>query len=146
MRRELKPSIQHAAAYLFGSWNKAIESCGLKTNGNTFRHFKIRCSDGHLVRSLSEKIIDEWLTHNGIAHEIEKPYPVGRFTCDFYLPASQLWVEYFGMTGAFGGEYDETTRTKIDLAKVHGLNLISLFPEHLYPECKLDQMIHLTSS
>ena len=140
MKREVRHGVYHAAVRLFGSWNKAIESCGLKSNGNSPRNVKIKCSDGHVVRSISEKVIDEWLTQNNIRHEIEKPYPVGRYTCDFYLADHNIWVEYFGLAGAFE-EYDEAMRVKNEMVKEHGLNLVSLFPKHLYPECKLSQAI-----
>lgn len=140
MKREVNGKVFSAAKRLFGSWNKAVESCGIKPNGKSFRTSRISCSDGHVVRSLSEKIIDEWLSNNGVDHEIERPYPIGKYTCDFYLLETNTWVEYFGFAGHLP-EYDEAMRIKTGIAKEHDLNLISLFPKHLYPECKLSEML-----
>jgi hypothetical protein len=145
MRREVKTNVRHAANRLFGSWNKTIVSCGLKPNGNSPRNIKIHCSDGHVVRSISEKVIDEWFTQNGIKHSIEKLYPLGKYTCDFHLSDYDIWVEYFGLAGAFE-EYDNTMRIKIEMAKEHNLNLISIYPKDLYPDCKLDDLIKINKS
>jgi len=75
MKREFKKRVWNAAVRLFGSWNKAIASCGLKPNSNSPRNIRIRCSDGHVVRSISEKVIDEWLTQSGLKHEMTLTIP-----------------------------------------------------------------------
>lgn len=142
MKRELNRGVNHAAVRFFGSWNKAIENCGLKPNENSPRNIRIRCSDGHIVRSISEKVIDEWLTRKNLKHEIDKLYPTGKYTCDFCLPDYNLWIEYFGLAGAFE-EYDEAMRVKTEIAKEHGLNLVSLFPKDLYPECQLQEKLNI---
>jgi hypothetical protein len=140
MKRDVKSRMYHAAVSFFGSWNKAIESCGFKANGNSPRNIRLKCSDGHVVRSISEKIIDEWLHNNGIKHEVNKSYPVGKFTCDFYLIEKNVWLEYFGLSGSFK-DYDETIQFKIDMTNERGMKLISLFPHHLYPDNKLDEVL-----
>jgi hypothetical protein len=141
-KRTFKVTINCAAKRFFGSWNKAIESCGFKPNGNSPKNVKIKCRDGHFVRSVSEKIIDEWFFAKGINHEIGKPYQEGHYTCDFYLPDHDLWIEYFGLAGAFK-EYDDTILVKNELVKKYNLNFIALFPKDLYPELNLDKIILL---
>ena len=140
MKREVKSRMYRAAVKFFGSWNKAIESCGLKANGNSPRNIRLKCSDGHIVRSVSEKVIDEWLYKNNLRHEVNKEYQVGKFTCDFHLTDKDVWIEYFGLSGAFK-DYDETIQFKIDMTNERGMKLIALFPHHLYPENKLDEVL-----
>ena len=131
-KRDCKHSLYHAAVKFFGTWNKAMEICGLKPNHSKYQKLRLRCTDGHMADSLSEKIIDEWFLKNGIKHDKNKKYPFGKMNCDFYLEDYNIWVEYFGLAGGDIEEYDETIITKHKIAKDFSLNLISLYPVDLY--------------
>ncbi len=57
-----------------------------------------RTEDGHLVRSKSEQIIDNWLYHKGIIHAYERRVPIEEEVyCDFFIPIGQkVWIEFWG--------------------------------------------------
>ncbi len=60
----------------------------------------IRTLDGHLVRSKSEKIIDDWLYNHKIAHAYERMVPIedSDVYCDFFLPYDKkVWIEFWGL-------------------------------------------------
>jgi len=130
-----------AAIRFFGSWNKAMEHCGLKPNSTMLHRMKLKCKDGHIAESISEKIVDEWLFKNGIAHERTKKYPGDkRFNCDFYLNDFNIWLEYFGMINNVE-EYDAVVSIKRQIAKDNHLNFIEIIPSDLYPKNKLDSFL-----
>lgn len=57
-----------------------------------------RTTDGHLVRSKAELLIDNWLYMAGIVHAYERQLPIQEEVyCDFYLPAGKVYVEYWGL-------------------------------------------------
>lgn len=128
--------LRSAAARMFGSWNRALESAGIPVNTTCYRRKAIRCTDGHRADSLSERMVDDWFHRQGITHERSKPYPEGKFNCDFYLPDTNTWVEYFGLAGS-STEYDATMLLKRDMARRHGLKLVGLVPSDLYPKMTL---------
>lgn len=56
------------------------------------------CADGHYVRSLSEKTIDDWLYHNNILHSYERKLPIMEpLYSDFYIKKADCYIEYWGM-------------------------------------------------
>lgn len=86
----------------------------------------------HKADSISEKLVDDWFYLQRIKHERSKRYPEGQYTCDFYLPDTDQWVEYLGLSGE-SKTYDATTLIKKDMAQRHGLCLVEVFPSMLYP-------------
>ena len=60
------------------------------------------CKDGHVVKSKSERDIDNYLFEHKIAHAYEKALPINGeiFKPDFYLPDLDVYIEHWG--------YDET--------------------------------------
>ena len=59
------------------------------------------CKDGHIVKSKSEKFIDEYLYSNKIIHayEIQHVFNDGStLRPDFHLPELDLYIEHFGRT------------------------------------------------
>ena len=49
----------------------------------------IRTEDGHVVRSKSEKIIDDWLYNHKLAHAYERKVPIEEDVfCDFFFEFS----------------------------------------------------------
>jgi len=92
------------------------------------------CVDGHIVKSISEQVIDDWLCDNGIFHGYEIPLDIGEekpLKPDFYLKnylgeGKDVYIEYFGLKGQ--PKYDETTAFKMRHYKRLGITLICLYP------------------
>ena len=99
---------------------------------------KIITQDGHRVRSLGEKTIDDWLYMNKIVHAYERPFVTayGDLIPDFYIPAGvrqgshAVYIEYWGMEGK--AEYDERKKKKLEIYEQNNLllQLIELNPSH----------------
>ncbi|MBU4274948.1 hypothetical protein KKE19_04020 [Patescibacteria group bacterium] len=124
----------------FGSWNKAIEAAGFKTNPVLFAKKHI-ANDGHKCDSLAEKIIDDWLSARRIKHKRGTPYPENKkLTADFVLKNN--WVEFFGLAGKLK-EYDKLVRRKQILSKKHNLQLIEIYPKDLFPRNRLSEIIRI---
>jgi len=89
------------------------------------------CHDGHKVRSLSECLIDNFLNQHGIKHQYEdvilKSADKG-YKYDWYLPAIDTYVEFFGYSGK---EYKENTANKVDFYRKHGLKMVAIEPTDL---------------
>lgn len=140
--KEVSWVVVNAAKKHFGSWNKMLISFGLPTNTEWMRRRRILCKDGHVADSISEMLVDNWLFDQGIKHELHTPYPEGRFTFDFFLPDYDTRVEYFGLAGEHS-DYDAKILVKRALAVKHGLKVIEVFPQHLYPANVLSEVITL---
>jgi hypothetical protein len=101
-----------------------------------FPRGKIQTEDGHFVRSIWEKSVDDWLfTHHivhGYDHEIN--IPDKRMLCDFYIPRNPqfqngpIYIELWGMKTK---TYFNRKETKISFYEKHQLNLIQLLPEDM---------------
>ena len=84
-----------------------------------------RSTDGHLVRSRAEMLIDNWLYMQQIAHAYERKLPVEEDVyCDFYLPAGKAYIEYWSMEK--DPAYAARMQEKKAVYAKHGLNLIEL--------------------
>lgn len=84
-----------------------------------------RATDGHMVRSRGEMLIDNWLYGEQIIHAYERKVPIDEeLYCDFYLPTGKVYVEFWGMEN--DPAYAARKKTKIDLYRMNGLNLIEL--------------------
>lgn len=71
----------------------------------------LRTSDGHMVRSRAELLIDNFFYHHRIAHAYEKKVNIDEpMYSDFYLPAEKIFVEFWGME-------EDTTYAKRKLLK-----------------------------
>jgi hypothetical protein len=81
------------------------------------------CVDGHKARSRDERLIDDWLTANGIFHERE-PRLKGMHP-DWRI--GSVYVEYWGMAGQQG--YEARRAEKLAIYKRRRLKLVELFPE-----------------
>lgn len=130
--------IVYASKKFFGSWNKALIAAGIKANKQKYCKNRLKCNDGHMADSISEKIVDDWLFKNNIQHEREKKYDFNtNMTCDFYLTKSKKWMEYFGLYSQIK-EYDAVVKMK---QKEMGDKLISIYPDDLYPRINLDKIL-----
>lgn len=89
---------------IFGSWIKSLTLAGVLEDGVRVltRGYQCIAKDGHICLSLSEKVIDDWLSAHNIKHDKEPLYPY-----DFYLNSSgrmrgdwkvnDLIIEYAGL-------------------------------------------------
>lgn len=78
---------------------------------------KFTCTDGHIVKSKSEMIIDNWLFEHGIPHAYEKKLPIDADEShdlhpDFYLPGQDVYIEYWGYNES-NIKYTESKNYKI---------------------------------
>ena len=120
---------------IFGTWNNAIKTSGFEPNPVIFAK-KYIANDGHKCDSLSEKIIDDWLYARKIEHEINYPYPGSEgFSADFKV--GDYWIEFFGLSGQHK-KYDELKFKKINLAKIHNLKIVEIYPNDIFPNSKLN--------
>lgn len=140
-RRDMANRLIKDANKFFGSWNKAVKECGLEPNNSKFQKVRVKTADGHMCDSLSERIVDNTLFHNGLIHDRNKLYSQdSRLNCDFYVPEKDLWIEYFGLYGQ-NEEYDHTVSIKKELAKTLGLKWMFLVPDDLYPENRVIERV-----
>ena len=89
------------------------------------------CSDGHKVRSLSECVIDDYFTRNGIVHKYEDVIlkTTGKkFMYDWYFKEVDLYIEFFGFSGK---KYKDTMEEKISFYRTNKLKMVSLEPDVL---------------
>ncbi len=86
---------------------------------------KLRCADGHLVRSKTELLIDNWLYLAGITHAYERRLPLEESIYgEFYLPAGNVYLEYLGHSG--DNLYHQSKLEKLNLYRKYKLNVIAL--------------------
>ncbi len=84
-----------------------------------------RAVDGHYVRSRAELAIDNWLYMQGIVHAYERKLPVEEDAyCDFYLPESKVYIEYWGMEQ--DASYAKRKAEKQSIYKKYDLKLVEL--------------------
>lgn len=90
----------------------------------------IRTSDGHMVRSRGEAMIDGLLYERRIVHAYERLVPLKEVMyCDFFLPAYDLYIEFWGMES--NPKYKERKMKKLDLYRQNGLRLIEVKDKHI---------------
>ncbi len=139
------PEIFSACVNTFGFWNNAIRAAGFEPyrshDDRMYKRMRTKALDGHVCDSVSEAIIDNWLTEHGIAHERDVIYGATNYKADWQLSNGTL-VEYFGLAKD-SPRYDRAVRAKQTLAKEHNLSLIEIYPNDLYPQVPLS---HIFSS
>lgn len=84
---------------------------------------KLRCADGHRVRSKPERLIDDWLHRNGILHELEPTLKGMR--PDWRV--GHVYIEYWGLKDQQG--YEARREEKLALYRKRKLKLVELFPD-----------------
>ncbi|MDR3198042.1 MAG: hypothetical protein LBU34_09270 [Planctomycetaceae bacterium] len=126
---------------LFVTWNEKIIEILKQTNEpaqtqqqttneneKNFRELfpaKLRTTDGHLVRSRAELLIDNWLYSEEISHAYEKKLPVEEEVyCDFYLPKGKIYIEFWGLEN--NDKYQKRKNIKIETYKKYQMNLIEI--------------------
>lgn len=137
-KREL-PDVKGCIVKAFGTWNKAIIAAGLEPNRShdhrMYSRTKTKAKDGHVCDSISEAIIDNWLTQQHIPHDKNVAYPDTHHTVDWRLE-SGTFVEYFGLAKD-SPRYDREIVIKKELCRRHGIRLVEVYPHDLYPVTKL---------
>lgn len=90
----------------------------------------IRASDGHMVRSRGEAMIDAFFYEKRIVHAYERLVPVeDTMYCDFYLPDLNLYIEFWGMES--NPKYKERKTKKLEIYRRNSLNLLEVKDEHI---------------
>ena len=94
------------------------------------------CQDGHIVKSKSEREIDNYLFGHNISHAYEKSLPYGPtpdevLHPDFYLPdylgkEKHVYIEHWGYNEN-NIKYTKTKKFKLPIYKRLGITLISTF-------------------
>jgi hypothetical protein len=136
LKREMQGAYK-TARNLFGTWNNAIKSSGLKPNPVLFSEKQI-ANDGHLCDSMAEKIIDDWLSSKKILHQRNVRYPLGTYSADFSVDGKL--VEFFGLAGELR-EYDKITAIKRKICAQSNLPLIEIYPRDLFSGKNLDKTL-----
>ncbi len=84
----------------------------------------LRTKDGHLVRSKSEIIIDNWLYDSKIVHAVERKLQTEEEVyCDWWIPTGKVYIEYWGLEDP---KYLARKEKKILIYEKYGLKLIQL--------------------
>ena len=96
---------------------------------------KFTCTDGHIVKSKSEMIIDNWLFEHNIPHAYEKGLPIDAdekhdLHPDFCLPGYQddkdnIFIEYWGYNEK-NIEYTKSKNYKMKIYKEQKVTVICL--------------------
>ena len=97
---------------------------------------KFTCKDGHIVKSKSERAIDNYLFEHGIFHGYEKELPYGPsekevLHPDFYLPnylgdGQDVYIEHWGYNEN-NIQYTKTKKFKMPIYKKLGITLICTY-------------------
>ena len=91
---------------------------------------KLRAADGHVLRSKTELVIDNWLYMAGIVHAYERRLPIAvEAYAEFYLPSGSVYLEFMGQDSDL--DYRQRKEVKINLYKSHDLDVIALTEEQV---------------
>jgi hypothetical protein len=87
---------------------------------------RIKCKDGHMVRSYYERAFDNYMHKEGIEHEYDVRLPFNkRYMADFKV--GDVYVEIWGMMS--WKKYREGRKKKLMLYEENGATLLEVFPE-----------------
>lgn len=125
------------ARVMFGTWNKAIIAAGFEPNPVKFSK-KYKAQVGHICDSFSEKIIDDWLSKNGIPHEVHAPYENSKFVADFVIGGK--YIEFVGLEGEHK-IYNNAIKRKRELWRSKNINVVEIHPKDLFPRNKLGTVL-----
>ncbi len=92
---------------------------------------KQRATDGHMVRSKAEMLIDNWLYMAEIVHAYERKLPIEEEVyCDFYIPTGKVYIEFWGLENE--PKYAKRKEIKKDIYKKYGFKLIELTDDDVF--------------
>lgn len=98
---------------------------------------KYKCKDGHIVKSIAEKIIDDYLFDNSIAHAYEKALPIDEnpehdlhpdFCLQNFKNKGDVYIEHWGFENG-SRSYDESEKYKLEIYKKRGITLICTYTD-----------------
>lgn len=90
-----------------------------------------RATDGHMVSSKAEMLIDNWLYMEGIVHAYERKLPIEEdMYCDFYIPTGKIYIEFWGLEN--DPKYAKRKETKKAIYQKYGFKLIELTDKEVY--------------
>lgn len=111
-----------------GDKEESASAPASNSSANEFRQkfpAEHRATDGHMVRSRGEMLIDNWLYMQEIVHAVERRLPIDEDVyCDFYLPAKKVYIEYWGLEN--DPKYAARKEKKIDIYRKYDLNLVEI--------------------
>ncbi len=83
------------------------------------------CRDGHVVKSKSERDIDNYFFENKIAHAYEKALVIDgeTFHPDFFLPEKRIYIEHWGYDES-NAEYTRMKQYKLAKYKEAAITLV----------------------
>lgn len=89
---------------------------------------KFICTDGHIVKSKSERDIDNYLYHKNIPHAYEKTLVLDEFEehnlhPDFYLSNEDIYIEHWGFDES-NKAYTDSKKYKIEKYKNSGITVV----------------------
>ncbi|MCM1222338.1 MAG: hypothetical protein NC548_48510 [Lachnospiraceae bacterium] len=96
------------------------------------------CDDGHIVKSMAEREIDDYLYAKGIKHSYEPPYDPGNgrkpikpdFLLEDYLGEDEsVYIEYWGFDESFK-EYTERKKYKLNIYRENKDTIVCLSAKH----------------
>ena len=95
------------------------------------------CNDGHIVKSMGEKIIDDYLFENKILHIYEPKISIDidkEITPDFQIPnyknsSDDIYIEHFGISN--NKSYESKTNYKLNIYSKENITLICTYEEDL---------------
>jgi len=92
---------------------------------------KHRATDGHMVRSKAEMLIDNWLYMAEIVHAYERKLPIEEEVyCDFYIPTGKVYIEFWGLEN--DPKYTKRKEIKKEIYKKYDFKLIELTDEEVF--------------
>ncbi|MBT5935701.1 hypothetical protein [Sulfurimonas sp.] len=104
------------------------------TKSSNFREkfpAKHRATDGHMVRSKAEMLIDNWLYMAEIVHAYERKLPIEEEVyCDFYIPTGKVYIEFWGLEN--DPKYAKRKEIKKEIYKKYDFKLIELTDEEVF--------------
>ena len=103
-----------------------------------YKRVSAKAKDGHQCDSISEAIVDNWLTDNAIEHTRDISYPTTHHKADWKIGVA--FVEYFGLA-ADSPRYDRAIKRKRNLCRRNHIPLIEIYPEDLYPNIALEDKL-----
>lgn len=104
------------------------------------------CKDGHIVKSKSERDIDNYLFEHKIAHAYEKALPINGevFKPDFYLKDLDVYIEHWGYDEN-NKEYQRRKEYKIPKYREKGITLICTYEDPDMQDVETSLQIKLES-
>lgn len=101
----------------------AFEHHKIKMDYSGWKPVRIICQDGHVVKSLYEKKVDDWLFDHGFDHQYEPHLPFSNKGHSDFL-VGDTYIEIFGVWDSV--KYDTRKKQKKELYQSHGFKLIAI--------------------